>query len=52
MEEQPQKATFVKMVTPPREVESQARQIKADIDRKLKKLELPSGPAWINGRWW
>ena len=27
------------------------REINADISAKLKKFEIPQGPAFINGRW-
>jgi hypothetical protein len=54
MKEQPQEAIFVKMVSPlckTREIESKAKQIRVNINQKMAKLQLPSGPAWINGRW-
>ena len=53
--EQPQQATFVNFVKPSdkiRKLEQKAQQINANIDKKVKKFNLPQGPAWINGRWW
>ena len=52
---QPHQATFVKIAEPSNkihELEQKAQQINANIDKKVKKFNLPQGPAWINGRWW
>lgn len=35
-----------------REKAEEMRQVGRDLDRKVKKLQVPSGPMLINGQWW
>ena len=42
-------AVFVKFVQPARQVE-RAIEVQSKIEKKLDKLQLPQGPAFINGR--
>ena len=50
MNEQPKQAVFVRAVKS-NEIKARAKQVQAKIDDKLGKLQLPQGPAFINGRW-
>tara|TARA_B100001971_G_scaffold178444_1_gene173359 strand:- start:214 stop:369 length:156 start_codon:yes stop_codon:yes gene_type:complete len=49
---QPQEAIFIKFVKSNEAKLAKAKKVKSNIDQKLEKFELPSGPALINGRWW
>jgi len=45
--EKPVEAILVKMLENKPKGESVSK-----IHNKINKLQLPSGPAWINGKWW
>ena len=53
--EQPQEAIFVKVIDrsdKSTDKVNQLRKIESNIQAKQVKLQVPQGPAFINGRWW
>ena len=52
---QPQEAIFVKVIDRSDKLTdkvNQLRKIESNIQAKQVKLQVPQGPAFINGRWW
>ena len=51
---EPQEAILIEVHATPEEIQEKVkelRQIESNIQDKLITLELPSGPALINGQW-
>ena len=51
---EPQEAILIEIRATPEEIQrkvEELRKIESNIEEKLDTLELPSGPALINGQW-